>query len=209
MPGTVVTVAFPAAVMSAAAGKSIRIHIGCHTDSLWHKSPWVRLPEVVRRYTASSASTAIGSALGGLIYITLPSGLSLGLQDVTITGAIAAPQYVHGTTSVADWQGSIRSRPAPWGEVGSSKLIICTQRAAMMKLDDPLTTMNYWDKVRSGWTGCAAVAVMCWAVMCWAAVAVMCWAVMCCAAEMMLQQLCPVQCLHYLARGYTSVLVCL
>ncbi len=62
---------------------------------------------------------------------------------------------MHGSTSVADWMGSIRSRPAPWGEVGSSKLVICTQRGAMMKLDNPVATMNYWDKVgRAG--GCSA-----------------------------------------------------
>ena len=85
-PGTVVTVTLPAALMTAATGKVITLQIGCHTDSLWHKNPWVRLPMVVRKYTASNATTAIGSALGGLIYIVLPSGLSLGMLDVTITG---------------------------------------------------------------------------------------------------------------------------
>jgi hypothetical protein len=87
-PGTVVTVTLLAAIINAAAGKVITLQIGCHTDSLWNKSPWVRLPVVVRRYTATTATTTIGSALGGLIYVILPSGLSLGMQDITISGGL-------------------------------------------------------------------------------------------------------------------------
>ncbi len=52
-------------------------------------------------------------------------------------------------TKAADWP-TLRAAPAPWGEMGSSKFIITTQRAGLMALADPVALMKYWDKVR-GW----------------------------------------------------------
>jgi hypothetical protein len=64
-------------------------------------------------------------------------------------GAIRAPRYVHGVTKASEWL-SARAAPAPWGEVGSGKFIITTQRAALGSLADPVGLMNYWDKVGGG-----------------------------------------------------------
>lgn len=64
----------------------ITLHIGGWTDTLYHKEEWYRLPEIVRFYRVKSASTVIASALGGLIYITLPEGLAKGEVTVTVTG---------------------------------------------------------------------------------------------------------------------------
>jgi hypothetical protein len=86
------------AAFSTAAGKVINLQIGCHTDGLWNKNLWSRLPVVVRKYQATSVITSIGSALGGLIYIILPAGLSMGMQSVTISG---------GATLLADWDAAM------------------------------------------------------------------------------------------------------
>jgi hypothetical protein len=82
MPGTEVTVTLPSSVINPAT----TIHIGGWTDLLYTKSTWKRLPEVVRKYTVDSTTMTIGSAYGGLIYVTLAKGLSLGPIDVTVTG---------------------------------------------------------------------------------------------------------------------------
>ncbi len=64
-------------------------------------------------------------------------------------GAIRAPMYIHGVSSAAEWRFTAREQPAPWGEVGSSKLVISTTREALQGVDDPVALMDYWDKV--GW----------------------------------------------------------
>ena len=136
MPGTVVTVTLPQALLASGA---VRLQIGGWTDALWDHTDWTRLPEVVRRcaqhapakmvprelaavaaeacwpavlcceastadqglqlgsiccgparmhrYDATTTTTKIGSALGGLIYVVLPTGMSAGQHTITITGA--------------------------------------------------------------------------------------------------------------------------
>ncbi len=216
-PGTVVTVTLPPALAALAATKLINLQIGCHTDRLWKKTDWYRLPEVVRRFPARGDTTKIGSSIGGLIYIILPTGLSLGPVKVTITGAwmlvhglpsmfvgnklsvlgptvlaaaktlkgdagsrlrsatragverpgcllvltgaIRAARFVNGVDSVVDWARSMRSAPAPWGELESKKIVISTHlRSALMLLDNPFAVLLYWNKVgqRAAAGSCAA-----------------------------------------------------
>ena len=83
MPGTLVTVTLPSSVVTAGGAT---LHIGGWTDWLYKKTTWVRLPEVVRRYSVTAQSTTIASAYGGLIYVTLPEALTLGSISVTVTG---------------------------------------------------------------------------------------------------------------------------
>ena len=49
-PGTVVTVTLPDALLASAGG--ITYQIGCHTDGIWHKADWPRVPEMTRRWVA-------------------------------------------------------------------------------------------------------------------------------------------------------------
>ena len=83
MPGRPVTVTVPASIASL---QQATLHIGGWTDGLYKHTEWARLPEIVRRYSIAANTTTIGSALGGLIYITLPGGLSLGSVSVQVTG---------------------------------------------------------------------------------------------------------------------------
>jgi hypothetical protein len=46
MPGNVVTVTLPQALLASGA---VRLQIGGWTDALWDHTDWARLPEVVRR----------------------------------------------------------------------------------------------------------------------------------------------------------------
>ena len=45
-----------------------------------------RLPQILRKFTGNAAETVIGSALGGLIYITVPPNKGLGTLSVNVTG---------------------------------------------------------------------------------------------------------------------------
>jgi hypothetical protein len=44
------------------------------------------MPELVRFHTVKSTRTVRSSAFGGLIYITLPEGMNLPDQTITVTG---------------------------------------------------------------------------------------------------------------------------
>ena len=55
-PGTVVTVTLPNSLLASAG--SITYLVGCHTDGIWHKEEWTRMPEMTRRWVISSAKAA-------------------------------------------------------------------------------------------------------------------------------------------------------
>ena len=46
----------------------------------------MRLPEIVRRFDISSATITVGSASGGLLYVTLPPNLQLGSLAIQVSG---------------------------------------------------------------------------------------------------------------------------
>ncbi len=56
--------------------------VGQHTDDLTSKTIWYRMPYMVSRFPINAASTTAGNPMGGLIYITVPSGTVLGNVEV-------------------------------------------------------------------------------------------------------------------------------
>lgn len=86
VPGVVATVSLPAEVFSN--GQTVAIQVGGWTDSTYARPRWVRCPEITRRFTVHDSTPAqVGSAFGGIIYIILPGGLSLGQVSVNISSA--------------------------------------------------------------------------------------------------------------------------
>lgn len=141
--------AAPGEVISIDAPPSakLRVQIGSHTDRLWHKDAWHRVPEIVRSWPMNSLPCRIASPFGGLIYV-LPDerGPSAAVQ-VTIRDAVAAPRYVHGITTIDQWKSEQRSLAGPWAELETSKLILTVPATAIRTLDDPVALMNFWDRV--------------------------------------------------------------
>lgn len=149
MAGQPVTVTIPQALLRAlpVGSAPITLHIGGWTDNIYKdRAEFTRLPEMVRFYTVSSARTVIGSAFGGLIYITLPEGLKLADQTITVTGAIKAPVMTEGMTA-KQWAAVLAASPAPWGEVVTSKLVISTPRSSLATVTDPVKLTKYWNAV--------------------------------------------------------------
>lgn len=141
--GEAITVRVP----SAAAKGGLAVRIGAHTDELWHHGEWKRVPRIWTRVALDSPSTRVASAFGGLIYIDVPRGCKLGDVSVEIEHAIAAPLFVLGDTSPADWAREIRERPAPWAELASSKVIVTVPSSAIRTLDDPTAVLRLWERI--------------------------------------------------------------
>ena len=142
-PGEVITVTVP----ETAAGKRLAVRIGAHNDRLWHHDRWRRAPEVCRQFPIEGPATRAANAFGGLVYIVVPRECDLETVRVTIRGAVEAPYYVHGVTDAAAWRAAIRSRPAPWAELASKKVILTLPSTVVRDLDDPKDVMDFWDRV--------------------------------------------------------------
>ena len=142
-PGTALTVDLARELV----GKQLALRIGCHTDGLWALENWPRMPEITTRALLAQATTQLASAFGGPVYIEVPEGLPPGEAQVLVRGAVEAPLFVRGKTSLEEWRRTIRLRPAPWAEIGSSKIFLSVPSACVRTLDDPAALMAFWDQV--------------------------------------------------------------
>ena len=142
-PGELITVRIPTTV----AGKGLAVRIGAHTDRLWGLTSWTRFPEISFNQTLAAAETRVANAFGGLIYIEVPAGTNVADFAAEISGGIAAPRFVKGETALQVWRDTLRSAQAPWGEIEGTSLIVTTQSASLLALDDPLAVAAVWDRV--------------------------------------------------------------
>ncbi|MDD4869809.1 MAG: M60 family metallopeptidase [Kiritimatiellae bacterium] len=142
-PGELITVTVPE---SAADGKLL-IRIGCHTDGLWNNEKWSRAPEITRKFLITNAVTKAACAFGGLIYIDVPKDCMMGDIPVQISGAVHAPYYILGKTSLQQWRNTIRNYQAPIAELQTDKLIISIPSIYVRDLNDPEPVMKFWDEV--------------------------------------------------------------
>ncbi|MEN9575136.1 MAG: hypothetical protein RL514_2991 [Verrucomicrobiota bacterium] len=140
-PGEVVTVRVPAS--SANAGWKIRI--GAHSDRLWHLDSWKRFPDVSRSYAVKAAETQVASAFGGLLFVETPKASEGADVKVEFTGAVRAPHYIHGKTTLAEWK-ELRAAPAPWGELETKKIVLTLPSSVLHDLEDPVALMKVWDE---------------------------------------------------------------
>jgi hypothetical protein len=139
-PGEAIEVRVP----GAAAGKGLQVRIGCHTDGIWHLEAWKRCPEIVRAFPVGEPLTKAANAFGGPVYIDVPANSGLGLVEVEIVGAVEAPHFVLGKTDPVQWREQSRSRPAPWAELESPKVILTIPSSAIRAMDDPVPLMEFW-----------------------------------------------------------------
>ena len=141
-PGELVTVTMP-----AAATDGFHVRVGAHTDGIWPRPEWTRMPEITRRFPVTGVRTRVANAFGGLIYIEVPPDANLGRIDVEIAGAVAAPLFVLGETDLAAWRSEIRHAPAPWAEIAGRNMIVTTDAREVRTLDDPAAVAETWDRI--------------------------------------------------------------
>lgn len=146
-PGDLVTVTLPAALV----GQGYTLRINSHVDSIAGHSSYARVPyNVSRSFAIDSATVQVANAFGGHIYLDMggqAGGASSGLgsQQITIDGAIAAPMFVLGQTTDAQWIDTIRDNPAPYAEFVSEHLAFSVPSDWVRTLDNPTQLMQYWD----------------------------------------------------------------
>jgi hypothetical protein len=151
--GARVTVTVP----TTAIGAGLTALIGSWTDDNFSTDAWSRMPVVTRSYPLQTTSTTVASAFGGLIYISVPPGASVGSIAVTVTGAVAAPRFVHGVTTLDEWRNTQRTLPGLYAELESNKLVLTVPSSLVRTLDDPAALMAYWDRVMDADADLAAI----------------------------------------------------
>ncbi len=152
-PGEKITVKIP----DWCKDQGLGIQIGCHTDQLWHLKNIQRVPTICRWDQLKDAVTVVANGFGGLVYITVPAGKTLGRFEAEISGGVNAPWYRHGKTDLKDWVDKIRNYPAPMAELQTDKLIITLPAKHIRELDNPKSLMNFWNDVMDA---CADVSSM-------------------------------------------------
>ena len=140
-PGSVVEVR----VVGGQLPPNVNVRIGAHSDTTWHLDSWQRHPEISRAWPLAGSETPVASAFGGLIYIELPRPLQ-GRVELELKHALAAPHFVLGQTSVAQWK-KLRTAGAPWAELQSRHVGLVLPAESVRKLDDPTELLTLWDKV--------------------------------------------------------------
>ncbi|MBT3267019.1 hypothetical protein HN371_07710 [Candidatus Poribacteria bacterium] len=151
-PGEAIHIA--ADVPATEVGLTVRI--GAHADSLWHKAEWSRAPQITRVFPIVADATEAACAFGGLLYISVPRGLS-GSASLTIEGAVAAPRFVLGQTTDDDWRERVRDLPGPWAEFETAKVVLTVPTDIARRVDNPTELMEFWDRVMDACADLAAI----------------------------------------------------
>ncbi|MBR5758879.1 MAG: M60 family metallopeptidase [Thermoguttaceae bacterium] len=147
-PGEIISIKVDPEIL-ASFSKPYRVRIGVHSDRLWHLKNWTRYPEISLEKTIVSPETKVVNPFGGLVYIVVPSGGKsdgLGAVDFEISGAVAAPYFVKGVTSLKNWR-SLRNASAPWAELQGSEVVVTVPSSVIRDLDDPQALLDTWDRI--------------------------------------------------------------
>jgi len=140
-PGEVVTVTLP----NHTVDSGTYVLVGAHSDNLWSKDQLHRHPQIVRWWYVDQETMEVGNAFGGLIYIAIEPGSTLGDFEVTISNAVKAPMYVLGETADFEWIYSESDNPAPWAELISHNFIMTVPSHEIRNLTNPANLMDWWN----------------------------------------------------------------
>ncbi|XP_010953386.3 TRPM8 channel-associated factor 2 [Camelus bactrianus] len=131
----------------AAASAGLKVQVGCHTDDLTSASKLSRAPVVTYQCSMDRTTRTVACLWGGLLYVIVPKGSTLGPVSVTIRRAVPAPYYKLGKTSLEKWRNCIQESPAPWGELATDNIILTLPTADLRGLDDPEPLLRLWDEM--------------------------------------------------------------
>jgi hypothetical protein len=126
----------------------LEAQIGVHSDDLTDNTGLTREPfDLTRHFELKAGRTEIYSPYGGVLLFNIPDTTSLKMLRVGVEGAVQAPRFELGKTSVAEWQKTIRHYPAPWAELVSNNISLTVPSARIRALDDPTKVLAFWDAV--------------------------------------------------------------
>uniref|UniRef100_A0A2I2ZXR0 Peptidase M60 domain-containing protein n=1 Tax=Gorilla gorilla gorilla TaxID=9595 RepID=A0A2I2ZXR0_GORGO len=131
----------------AAASAGLRVQIGCHTDDLTKARKLSRAPVVTHQCCMDRTEQSVSCLWGGLLYVIVPKGSQLGPVSVTIRGAVPAPYYKLGKTSLEEWKRQMQENLAPWGELATDNIILTVPTTNLQALKDPEPVLRLWDEM--------------------------------------------------------------
>ena len=143
-PGELVKVSVPPEV---AADGGFMVRVGAHTDGIWPRAEWTRMPEISRRFAVEQETVPVANAFGGLVYLEVPEGVGLGMVKIEVDGAVEAPRFVLNETDPDEWRDTIRHARAPWAEIEGPSMIVTTRSSEVRELDDPGEVAAVWERV--------------------------------------------------------------
>ena len=144
-PGEVVTLRFPEAWLE----RELKVQISGHQDVIPLKRTLYRTPaKICRTFPVSSRDITVASAFGGALYIdTGVDSLEEAPFEVLVNGAVHAPYYVLGKTSLSEWVKEQRENPAPYAEFVSDRIALSFPSKWIRDLRDPERIMTFWTRV--------------------------------------------------------------
>ncbi|WP_406115716.1 M60 family metallopeptidase [Kitasatospora purpeofusca] len=99
---------------------------------------------------AASGSTQVQDHRGGMVYLAF-DGTAADRATVTLSGDVqAAPVFVLGRTTVADWRAQLAERPARYAELVAGRTIVTLTRdtAARYSYSSPETVLRHLECAR-------------------------------------------------------------
>lgn len=144
-PGRPVTIRVPPSVVGAQLG----VRIGAHDRDLTDDPTWTRPPRVSREQLITSVETTATSVYGGLVFLTVEPGSSVGRVDVTIEGAARAPSFVLATdrANESSWRDAARTSSVPWLEFVGERVALTVPTQSARAVASPVALVEYWDAV--------------------------------------------------------------
>ncbi|XP_009289630.2 TRPM8 channel-associated factor homolog isoform X1 [Danio rerio] len=128
-------------------GTKWQVQLGCQTDNIGGSNVLKRAPVVHERFPLDSEKVQVCNLWGGLIYFVAPPESKVDGVEIVVQTAVQAPYFKSGETSVADWVGKIRQRPAPWAELEFENLVMTLPSDFIRNLEHPDEVAKLWDAI--------------------------------------------------------------
>jgi len=155
-PGEIVTVTAP----SLPEGRTVRIVVGCHRDSLLKLEKWNRFPIITRTFELKPGVNKIANAFGGQLFIQVRNAAAgpgrkaaqavaapvKAAPALAFANAVAMPTYVLGKDTPETWKQSLADSPAPWVTFVAKHAILHVRRGTVAQITDPKPLTEWWDK---------------------------------------------------------------
>ncbi|XP_021437816.2 TRPM8 channel-associated factor homolog isoform X1 [Oncorhynchus mykiss] len=133
-----------------------KVQIGCQTDNIGNSNELRRAPVVHERFPIDSEKMQVWNLWGGLLYLIAPPKTQVEGVEVIIQGAVPAPYYKTGVTTLADW-AVLRTAPSPWAEMEFENIILTVHSDVVRGLDRPDLVAALWDDIMRGVADLASI----------------------------------------------------
>lgn len=132
---------------------NLQVRIGAHIIDLSvmedKNADWLRMPRVSLAFDLEKGKNEVFNPVGGLIYIIVPADMPAQIVTVHISGAVHAPYFKLGKTSLEDWISKIRDYPAEYGEIEGEELVLTVESKHLRNLENPEEIAVFWDKIQA------------------------------------------------------------